>query len=132
MKRKRLPLLAGKTAWYEVVEYFDSEKRTALPVAQGKAFILGNLEQNPGITIVEVDDAMDAAHVRRLGEWLSNAGIEALIMNDSVRFMKLRRASLEDVKHLMSVPLAVPHVEGDEVPTESPPEPTEALESPVE
>ena len=76
--------------WYEVIEYFDASEIKRLPVEGGDAFIMGKLDD---VTIVEVGKGTPMDAVKRLGEWLKENGIDALLVSEGVKFMKLRPAS---------------------------------------
>jgi hypothetical protein len=78
--------------WYELLEYFDPEKIQKLPVKDGRAFIMGRLD---GVTIVEVGSDMPQAQIAKLGTWLKENGIEALVVSAGVRFLKLATVSDE-------------------------------------
>jgi hypothetical protein len=86
--------------WYELLEHFDAAKIERLPVKEGRAFILGRLA---GLTIVEVSRAFlgdvgpdeEQQAIARLGKWLESNGIEALIVTEGVRFLKLATVAPE-------------------------------------
>jgi hypothetical protein len=76
--------------WYEVVEYFDADAIQKLPVDGGSAFIMGKLDE---VNIVEVGKGTPMDAIKRLGEWLKENGIDALLVSEGVKFMKLRPAT---------------------------------------
>jgi hypothetical protein len=86
--------------WYELVEYFDPAaiRTVDLKEAQGyRTFVHGVIDD---MTIVEVPATMPGDTIQRLGVQLGEMGIRALIISDSVRFMKLRPCSLEECELL--------------------------------
>jgi len=76
--------------WYEVIEYFDADAIQKLPVDGGSAFIMGKLDE---VNIVEVGKGTPMDAIKRLGEWLKENGIDALLVSEGVKFMKLRPAT---------------------------------------
>jgi hypothetical protein len=83
--------------WYEVTEYFDASEIKRLPVDGGEAYIMGKLDD---VTIVEVAKKTPMDVVKRLGEWLKENGIDALLVSEGVKFMKLKPASEDQAAQL--------------------------------
>jgi len=107
--------------WYEVVEYFDASEIKRLPVDGGSAFIMGKLDD---VTIVEVGKGTPMEAVKRLGEWLKENGIDALLVSEGVKFMKLRPASEDQAAKLDRYEQVKREAEPDKPPApEGPPEP---------
>lgn len=83
--------------WYEVIEYFDASEIKRLPVDGGDAYIMGKLD---AVTIVEVGKGTPMDVVKRLGGYLKDNGIDALLVSEGVKFMKLRPATEEQAAKL--------------------------------
>lgn len=75
--------------WYRVVEYFDEpqQMRVPLPVA---SYLLGKIGE---VRIVEVPRSTSRETVEQLGTWLKENGVEALIVQEGVKFLKLVQAT---------------------------------------
>jgi len=99
--------------WYEVIEYFDASEIKRLPVDGGSAYIMGKLDE---VTIVEVGKATPMEAVQRLGEWLKENGIDALLVSEGVKFMKLRPANEEQAAKLDMVEQARRETEAEPEP----------------
>lgn len=98
MKRKR-PTDIRKPGehWYELTEYFDPTKIETLPMKQGKSYLMGTVN---GILVVQVSQDTSAETVQRLGEYLSTHGLEAVLVSDNIRFMKLRALDAKEERKL--------------------------------
>jgi hypothetical protein len=98
MKRKRASV-ARKPGehWYQIVEYFDPDGIQTLPMKQGSSYIMGSIGD---MVIVSVSRDTNQATVERLGEYLSEHGLEALIVSEGVTFLKLRLADHKEEKKL--------------------------------
>jgi hypothetical protein len=83
--------------WYEVVEYFDASEIKRLPVDGGNAYIMGKLDD---VTIVEVGKGTPMDVVKRLGGYLKDNGIDALLVSEGVKFMRLKPATDEQAAKL--------------------------------
>jgi hypothetical protein len=106
--------------WYEVVEYFDASEIKRLPVDGGDAFIMGKLDD---VTIVEVGKGTPMDVVQRLGAYLKEHGIDALLVSEGVKFMKLKPAS-EDQATKLDMYEQTKRAEPDKPPApEGPPQP---------
>jgi len=110
--------------WYEVTEYFDASEIKRLPVDGGDAYIMGKLDD---VTIVEVGKGTPMDVVKRLGGYLKDNGIDALLISEGVKFMKLKPASEDQAAKLdryEQTKRAEPEPEPDKPPPpEGPPEP---------
>ena len=83
--------------WYEVIEYFDASAIERLPVDGGDAYIMGKLDE---VNIVEVGKGTPMEAIKRLGGYLKENGIDALLVSEGVKFMKLRPASEDQASKL--------------------------------
>lgn len=87
-KKKKAP----KAGWYELVAHFDAHKIKAIPV-EGRAFLMGAVS---GINVVEVSRDTPDEQLAQLASWLDAQGIEAIVVSEGVRFMKLKPATPEE------------------------------------
>lgn len=85
-KRKRRKPPRPANEWYELVAHFDADKIKAVPV-EGRAFLMGKINQ---IHVVEVARATPQEQLGKLASWLEENGIEAIVVSEGVRFMKLK------------------------------------------
>lgn len=111
--------------WYEVTAYFDplKIKTVDLPEAQGyRTFMHGTIPDGDpkggDLTIIEADSKMPSQQIQQLGKSLGSMGINALIISDNVRFVKLRACSVEECELLDEADsekkgrIFAPHVHG--------------------
>jgi hypothetical protein len=89
--------------WYELIEHFDAHAIQRLPVKQGRAFIMGQLNS---MTVVEVSRDMGQEALAKLGQWLEDNGIEALIVTEGIRFLKIGTVAPEIETQLDAAPTA--------------------------
>jgi len=87
--------------WYEVTEMFPEGGERVRNVAEAegsRVFVLGQIE---GVVLVEVPDDMDTAKRNALGYALSErVKGNVMIVNERIRFMKLKRAAPAEEKRL--------------------------------
>lgn len=77
-----------KTEWYELISYFDPDEIKPVPV-EGRVFLMGAVNDIP---IVEVARDTPEDKLESLAQWLEEAGIEALVVTEGVKFLRLRPA----------------------------------------
>jgi hypothetical protein len=78
--------------WYELVEHFDARHIERLPVKDGRAFIMGRLDE---AVVVEVSKETDQQKLVQIGQWLEKHGLDSIIVTDDIRFVKLRPCTEE-------------------------------------
>lgn len=89
--------------WYELVEHFDAKDIKRIPVESGKAYVMGRLDH---LVVVEVARGTSQQGLADLGAWLERHKIQALIVTEGVKFVKLRSVSEEDEAKLDAYELA--------------------------
>jgi hypothetical protein len=99
-RRKSGEVSRPGTHWYGIEDYFDPTQIEAVPV-KGAGFMMGVLED---MVVIEVPKAMASDNnLVRLGQQLSSMGIKALIIQEGVRFLRLRSVSDEERNKLDAI-----------------------------
>lgn len=85
-----------ETPWYELQEALNPENYTRLPF-EGDAFLLGHVDD---VLIIEIPRGSSAAEIRGLQHGLRSLGMTsaALMVEEGIRFMKLRPLSKKEAK----------------------------------
>lgn len=86
-----------ETPWYELQEALDPENYTRLPFEDHKAFLLGHVDD---VLIIEIPRGSSAAEIRGLQHGLRSLGMTsaALMVEEGIRFLKLRPMSKKEAK----------------------------------
>jgi len=87
-KPKRKRRLQDKEQWYQLVSMFDDKDIQTTPIKG--AFFRGVLDKT---VIVEVQQNFPQEQYGPLAEWLEKNGIEAMVVKEGVRFLKIRPAT---------------------------------------
>jgi hypothetical protein len=88
-KPKRKPSRA-RPGWYQLVSYFKDADLEATPIAG--AFFRGVLEE---MVIVEVPKNFHEEKLGELAVWLENNGIKAMVVQEGIRFLKIKPATAD-------------------------------------
>jgi hypothetical protein len=86
-KASLVPRLPDRERWYALTAQFDDKDLAATPIAG--AFFRGPLKD---IVIVEVQRDFPQDKFGELGAWLEQHGIEAMIVQEGIRFLKIAPA----------------------------------------
>lgn len=94
-KASLTPTLPNKEQWFALTAQFDDKDIAATPISG--AFIRGKLKD---IVIVEVSRDFPQDKFGELGAWLESHGIEAMIVQEGIRFLKLAPANKDQQRIL--------------------------------
>ena len=89
---------AGKH-WYEIEAYFDEKRREIIGVNES-GYMLGVLED---FVIVEVPPNKTPVEINVIGTRLAEMGIKALVIQQGIRFLRLKEISGEQEKKLNDI-----------------------------
>lgn len=100
MKKKKskaslAPKLPDRERWYQLVAMFDDQDLRATPIKG--AFFRGALDK---LTIVEVQKDFPDEQYGPLASWLENNGIEAIVVKEGVRFLRIKPATKAEAEVL--------------------------------
>ena len=82
------PKLPDRDRWYRLMGQFDESTKKATPISG--AFLRGKLDN---ITIVEVEKGFPEDKLGELGQWLEGHSIEAMIVTEGIKFLRLGPAT---------------------------------------
>ncbi len=87
LARQRTPGKLQKRGqyWYELKATFSEDDKELLPI-EDSGYMLGVLED---IIVIEVEKATPQEQIARIGKWLADQGMKALVVEKGVRFLKL-------------------------------------------
>ena len=83
--QRRLP---DKERWYKLEAVFDDQDYVATPIKG--AWFRGALDK---VILVEVNEEFPQDQYGPLASWLESKGIDAMVVKDTVRFLKIAPAS---------------------------------------
>lgn len=102
MKKKQKHGYTRRDGWYEVVDTsVDAKLIRNVEEAEGfRCFVRGPISD---IHIVEVPTDMPEPARNALGRKLSSLGVSVLLVNENIKFYKLRRATPDEEKRLDAI-----------------------------